>query len=252
MPFLNWQDQLRNRYGQDLLHSLQAMKHGQPLPYSQSRGLQLRYLSTNPHSQMTYLIDQSHLKIAEHYKSINEALLKGDRRSLWLRMANLWPGGTVALLEQLRSTAESRFGSGMKEALVKFGVMNTELQWLERLRHYHLIRDSAKLHQALKNTGHQNWDPVKRPDWLLMELESDLLIRSEQVEVANAIITPKSGANSVLQMNMGQGIVSCNLSQWNVTDLCVGKTSCVMPMAIGTIANTTQIARLVVPKALLV
>lgn len=248
MPFLKSQDQLRKRYGEDLLHSLQAMKKGQSLSYSQSRGLQLGYESA---SQMTYLIDRSRINIAEHYKSMNEALSKGDRRSLWLEMANLWPGGKVTLLEQLRSTAKSRFGPGMKEALVKFGVLNTDLQWLERLRHYHLTRDSAKLQESLENTGHRNWDPVQRPDWLLMELECDFLIRPEQVEVANAIISPKSGANSVLQMNMGQGTVFRNLSQWNVTDLCVGKTSCIVPMAIATLADTTQIARLVVPKALL-
>lgn len=43
------------------------------------------------------------------------------------------------------------------------------------------------------------------PDWLLVELEGDLLIRPSQIDVALAIISPPSGANSVLQMNMGQG-----------------------------------------------
>lgn len=43
------------------------------------------------------------------------------------------------------------------------------------------------------------------PDWLLVELEADLLIRPSQIDVALAIISPSSGENSVLQMNMGQG-----------------------------------------------
>lgn len=208
-PFLRSNDQLRKLYGVDLLQSLHAMRNGRALPYSQSPGFQHRYESA---SEMVYVIDRSRISIEEQYKFITEALAKGDKRSLWLRMANLWPGGKVTLLEQLRSTAECHFGAGMKEAIIKFGVMNTELQWLERLRHYHLTNDGAKLIEALKDTGHQNWDPLQRPDWLLMELECDLLIRPEQVQVANAIISPSSGSNSVLQMNMGQGTVPRHLS----------------------------------------
>ncbi|KAK7702618.1 hypothetical protein SLS64_009581 [Diaporthe eres] len=248
--FLKSNDQLRKLYGEDLLQSLNAMRNGRALSYSPSPGLQHRYESA---SQIVYFIDRSRINIAEQYKCIMETLGKGDKRSLWLRMANLWPGGKVTLLEQLRSTAESRFGPGMKEAIVKFGIMNTELQWLERLRHYHLTKDVAKLIEALKNTGHQNWDPLQRPDWLLMELECDLLIRPEQVQVANAIISPSSGKNSVLQMNMGQGTVPRHLSRWDFTDhyVYIGKTSCIVPMSIAILADTSQIARLVVPKALL-
>lgn len=247
---LNSQDHLRKRYAEDLLHSLQAMRNVQAPSDSRSRGLKNRYEST---SQVDYFIDQTRAKLAEHHKFIAEVLGKDDKRSLWLRMANLWPGGKVTLLEQLRSTAKSRFGTGMKEALIMFGVMNTELQWLERLRHYHLTNNGTKLLEALKNTGHQNWDPLQRPDWLLMELECDILIRPEQVQVANAIISPSSGTNSVLQMNMGQGKVSKHSAHWDFTDsyAFIGKTSCIVPMAITILADTAQIVRLVVPKALL-
>lgn len=214
-PFLKSDDQLRKNYGEDLQHSLHAMNKDQALSYGPSPALQHRYSSV---SQMVYFIDQSRANIAEQYKSITESLAKGDGRSLWLGAANLWPGGKVTLLEQLRSTSESRFGAGMKEALIKYGIMTTELQWLERLRHYHLTNDSARLMETLKNIGHQNWDPLQRPDWLLMELECDLLIRPEQVQVANAIITPSSGMNSVLQMNMGQGTVPPHFLCWDLSD----------------------------------
>lgn len=210
-PFLSSQDPLRRSYGEDLLYSLRAMRNNQSLSHSPSPALQHRYESV---SQMAYLIDQTRANIAKQYNSITEVLTKGDKRSLWLRMANMWPSGKVTLLEQLRSTAQTRFGAGMKEALIRFGIMTTDLQWLERLRHYHLTNDRAKLMDTLKNTGHQNWDPLQRPDWLLMELECDLLIRPEQIQVANAIISPLSGTNSVLQMNMGQGTVLHHPSHW--------------------------------------
>ncbi|KAF3913599.1 hypothetical protein ABW20_dc0110554 [Dactylellina cionopaga] len=85
-----------------------------------------------------------------------------------------------------------------------------------------------------KNMGHQNWEPLEFPDWLLLEIDSNILIRPDQVEVAHATIQPASGNNSVLQMNMGQG-----------------KTSCIMPMAAAVLADGKRLLRVVVPRALL-
>jgi hypothetical protein len=38
-----------------------------------------------------------------------------------------------------------------------------------------------------------------------LEIDSDILIREEQIDVAHAIIAPESGENTVLQLNMGKG-----------------------------------------------
>jgi hypothetical protein len=38
-----------------------------------------------------------------------------------------------------------------------------------------------------------------------LEIDSAILIRQEQVDVANAIIAPASSENTVLQLNMGKG-----------------------------------------------
>ena len=93
----------------------------------------------------------------------------------------------------------------MREGLVSYGVLATTLQRLLRVKHAYLKGDHHKLAEEWRNTGHENWSPLKFPDWLLLEIESDLLIRREQIDVAYAIISPASGANSVLQMNMGKG-----------------------------------------------
>ena len=47
--------------------------------------------------------------------------------------------------------------------------------------------------------------PFENPDWLLLEIDGNILIRRDQVDVALATISPDSRSNSVLQMNMGQG-----------------------------------------------
>ncbi|KAG4255504.1 hypothetical protein FPRO03_14144 [Fusarium proliferatum] len=51
---------------------------------------------------------------------------------------------------------------------------------------------------------HSNWKPIDHPEWLLLEIDNNLLIRPSQIDVARAIISPSSASNSVLQMNMGQ------------------------------------------------
>lgn len=95
--------------------------------------------------------------------------------------------------------------SNAVKALVVYGTVITQLQWLLRIKRAMLRGDALKVAEEWKNFGHENWDPLDYPDWLLLEIDSDIVIRAEQVEVAKHIISPSSGANSVVQMNMGKG-----------------------------------------------
>ncbi|KAI1211128.1 uncharacterized protein F4807DRAFT_25762 [Annulohypoxylon truncatum] len=222
-------DDLRAQYGTDLLQSLAALKdassatqrdHGDPAPASNSVANALQ-----PLRQIT----------ASHAGQIFTALSANDGRSTWLKLGGIWPCTTpVELLELLRSASCHQFGPGMKEALVEYGLAITSLQRLHRIRNALLRADTRVMSEEIRNLGHQNWSPLEHPDWLLLEIESDILIRPEQVDVARAIIKPASGQNSVIQMNMGKG-----------------KTSCIVPMVIAVIADGENLSRLVVPKALL-
>jgi hypothetical protein len=73
------------------------------------------------------------------------------------------------------------------------------------MKHSQLKNNQNKVLEEWRNVGHENWNPYDFPDWLLIEIEGDLLIRPEQIEVAHTIISPASGSNSVMQMNMGKG-----------------------------------------------
>lgn len=169
------------------------------------------------------------------FKQIQSAFCAADSRFQWLQLGNMWPAVTpITILELLRSTAACQFGDGMKEALVSYGILITNLQRLHRIKHAQLKGDERKAQDEQQNPGHENWNPLEFPDWLLLEIDSNLLIRSEQIDVSHAIISPASRSNSVLQMNMGKG-----------------KTSCIVPMAVAFLANKRQLSRLIVPKALL-
>jgi hypothetical protein len=191
-------DPLRRQYVNDLKRSLTA----------------LRYIGHQPMNQghppappaIRVRIEEARAAVSYQFKSIANALSADDGRSQWLELGSIWPCVTpITILELLRSSSNSLFGSNMREALVSYGVLITNLQWLGRIEHAYSKYDQRKLAEEWRNQGHENWSPLHFPDWLLLEIDSNILIRSEQIDVAHEIISPSSKSNSVLQMNMGKG-----------------------------------------------
>ncbi|KAK8095243.1 uncharacterized protein PG998_014467 [Apiospora kogelbergensis] len=177
--------------------------------------------------------------ISQRFHAIDVMLRQPNRlvtaaQIQWLTNGRLWPIVTlITLLEQLRSSSKVTFGTGLKESIVNMGLSITALQRGKRIEKYYRAKQDSRVEEEAKNFGHSNWSPYEHTDWLLLEIESEILIRETQVDVARAIATPKAG-NSVLQMNMGQG-----------------KTSCVIPMVATMLADTKNLVRVIVPKALL-
>lgn len=188
---------MRSRYGTDLLGSLTALKNANEFSI-QGRDMAL--------SEVTFAVERARQAVAVYHREISVALAAGDSRSPWLKLGNIWPCvSTTEILVLLQSAVAHNFGVGMKEALVHYGLAVSTLQRMERLRQAILRNDKKAQNEELRNPGHENWSALKFPDWLLLEIDSDFLIRAEQVDVAQAMIAPRSGQNSVLQMNMGQG-----------------------------------------------
>ncbi|OTA65961.1 hypothetical protein K449DRAFT_366540 [Hypoxylon sp. EC38] len=221
---------IKQKYASDLKESLDAFC---------TRSSQAAAVSTLS-SPNEYSIPQLQEKMKKIFADIESDVKQpGEtytkRQISWLQRGQLWPAITpITLLEQLRSTAKCSFGSGMKERILHFALSITNLQRQMRMQSYKRAREDARYEEERMNKGHSNWRVEEYPDWLLLEIESDLIIREIQVEVALAIIAPNSGANSVLQLNMGQG-----------------KTSCIIPMAAVLLADSRNLVRVSVPKALL-
>jgi hypothetical protein len=53
--------------------------------------------------------------------------------------------------------------------------------------------------------GGQGWDPATYPDWLLIQLDADILIRPLQANIAMHMMAPESLHNALMQLNMGEG-----------------------------------------------
>ncbi|KAK8113124.1 hypothetical protein PG984_013650 [Apiospora sp. TS-2023a] len=226
-------DPARKKYGQDLNRSLTAYK-------AKSDEFHKLIPSSFDRARIGSVIQASSLMISSMLTDIKVACAEGDVRSHWLGLTMLWPAITpITILEQLRSTACTSLSHSMKKAIVDYGMSITILQKYYRMRDATVSKrdqnfGGQRLVEEYHNIGHQNWHPMEAPEWLLIQIEADILFRPEQVVVANAIIANESTTNAVLQLNMGKG-----------------KTSVILPMVAAILANEAQLARLVVPKALL-
>ncbi|KAF5977410.1 very large low complexity protein [Fusarium bulbicola] len=214
-------------YGEDLLVSLAALAGPQ-----QSR----KVIHSRPKmASVKREINRCLQCLREQQDKIEHSVSQGDDGFAWFSKGQLWPCfSPVAILEQLRNGNRLLVPYPLVNRIVEYGVLTTRLQRYLRIEDAILRRDDRWLEENLATEGHSNWDPLNYPEWLLLEIDSNILIRPIQIEVAHAITSPPSMFNSVLQMNMGQG-----------------KTSCIMPMAAILLADTTNLCRLVVPRALL-
>lgn len=158
---------------------------------------------------------------------IRNALQQHDPQAKWLQLADTWPRlTTVELLTALRVGSSTTFGTGTKEAMIAFGVAVSRLQRLLRIQDARKRGKYQQERDEWANEGHSNWDPVDYPDWLLLEIDGDILIREEQVQVALATISPQSDENSVLQLLMGKGKTSCILRKYQFYHLDLPQLTC--------------------------
>ena len=228
-PFASSSNAIRHQYGSDLQRSLNAFS-------TASRG-------TPDRSDPMKSIDLVRLNdtIVAGFQQLSDnlsgfsGLFAVDTRYKWLALADLWPSPTpVSLVEFLKPQWQKHLSDAMRNALVQFGESLTTLQRLVRLETHRRSNQAQILSLELKHRGHVNWRPRDCPLWLILEIESNIVIRPEQIEVAQATIHPQSQSNSVLQMNMGEG-----------------KSSCIIPMVATILADKERLLRIIVPKALL-
>ncbi|KAH8712054.1 hypothetical protein GQ44DRAFT_752359 [Phaeosphaeriaceae sp. PMI808] len=167
-------------------------------------------------------------RVRDSLDRLRQTLVANHGRALdWLTHGVLAPCmSPTGLLEQLRSHTGAAQAYALKRMLADYGIAIAQHQRLLRIT-------DAQLKNNIQ-CGHGNWSPITHPDWLLIELDGNLLIRDEQVIVALATISPGTGQNSLLQMNMGQG-----------------KTSVIIPMVAAELADKKHLARILVPRQLL-
>ena len=97
--------------------------------------------------------------------------------------AKMWPRlSTISLLRCLARDKVASLRDGWKSSLIEYGVAILNLQRAQRL--LTCLGRESELLSELTNPGHQGWDPVYNTDWLLFEIENNILIRQVQAQIA--------------------------------------------------------------------
>ncbi|KAH7118310.1 hypothetical protein EDB81DRAFT_667818 [Dactylonectria macrodidyma] len=132
-------------------------------------------------------------------------------------------------LQQLARERWKLLSPEWKRSIVDYGLALTKLQWAARM--LHACGNETDLLKELLNPGHTNWDPLEYPESLLLEVESGIMIREIQEEIASQMRDPPKDANAVMQLNMGEG-----------------KSSVIIPAVAAHLADGTRLVRVVVAK----
>nr|KAK5432373.1 hypothetical protein LTR18_011130 [Exophiala xenobiotica] len=88
----------------------------------------------------------------------------------------------IFFLQQLNRHRWRKISAMWRSCIVGYALALTELQRAERL--LSLSDNAPDLIKELRNPGHANWDPLENPESLLLEVESELLIRDVQEDIA--------------------------------------------------------------------
>lgn len=160
--------------------------------------------------------DQSKCFCHGVFKQLSDTLEPADSTSQLLKAAGLWPRLQKRdLLGVLASQSNITVSLDWKKRITTAGEAITLFQRARRLILAAERRDSLSFFQEIQNPGRAGWSARDWPDWLLMEIENDLLIRDMQAQVALEMITPSSSSNTLMQLNMVIAFSSaCLRLQW--------------------------------------
>ncbi|KAK6354034.1 hypothetical protein TWF730_008454 [Orbilia blumenaviensis] len=153
-----------------------------------------------------------------------------------LGSVGLWPTLTkLDILQELRlkRRKSSMISQEWMKAILCFGEAITWLQRSTRLCHYQSKNAVQDMEKEIHNFGNTNWKVEDYIDWLLFEIDSEMLIRPVQAEIAQHMMRDEENGNAVMQLNMGEG-----------------KSAVIMPVVAAALADTTKLVRPIVLKPL--
>ena len=213
------------QYGNDLFESLNALHSGEFLDLNKSHA-DIRHeleLYLERCRDVVLSFDQ---QIHDHFREESSLAQRAALEStMWPRLS------ATSLLRHLARDKITTLNETWRHVLVTYGICISTLQRAERL--LSCIEKTPELLAELQNPGHEGWDPMEHPDWVLLEVENNILIRPVQARVAEEMISPASGRNSIMQLNMGEG-----------------KSSVIVPIVAAALADGKRMVRVVVLKPL--
>jgi hypothetical protein len=180
------------------MRCVSAFERPSPILHNAGNSLQLPFTDSSLQSVLDTII---------------AALKPNNLAGKLLSEAGLWPStGLESLLGQLSFHCREGLPNAWRRALTSLAESLAAKQQALRLNKFTHLGLDAEYRQESENSGGQGWDMMAYPDWLLIQLDANLLIRPVQASVAQEMMAPKSQANTVMQLNMGDGKSSVSVA----------------------------------------
>ena len=142
----------------------------------------------------------------EYLNGLHERICTATRpntpSSTLLNVSGFWPRFTLVDLLGLL-THHVLIDEQWNDCLIGLGRAVTICQRARRLVLAAEAGHTSSFFSEINHLGHTEWDPKILPEWLLFEIDNDLLIRPTQARVAREMLSPSCSSNMLTQLNMG-------------------------------------------------
>ncbi|KAG2137479.1 hypothetical protein DEU56DRAFT_945983 [Suillus clintonianus] len=186
---------------------------------------------------MEVLLEYHYLHISKFQDSlatIMHALSPASAAEHTLYNAGLWPRVSPNFLfTRMGSAAGYSLRKAWRTTLVHLSQILLQLQHSRRLLVFAANKNWVEFFKELESEECEGFDPELYPDWLLIQIESQFLARPVQVKVAREMMSPSTGRNTSLQLNMGEG-----------------KSYVIVPLAAAALSDGHKLVRVIVLKSL--
>ncbi|KAI9432130.1 hypothetical protein H4582DRAFT_2062144 [Lactarius indigo] len=218
-------ESLLQLYGEDLSKSHRDLL-GKAAPFPVHRGVPSR-------EALRHYRDLCSQKKDAIFSELSEALSPSQNQEIVISVSGLWPRITPRSI--LRELSRDRVGTltdQWKYAITRYAIAFLKYQQSQRLlelssrrRDEELLREAETICEDVAATC--------SADWLLIQIDANFLARPLQLAIAREMISPTCQRSASFQLNMGEG-----------------KSSVIVPLVAATLADGSNLARIVTLKPL--
>ncbi|CAE6491982.1 unnamed protein product [Rhizoctonia solani] len=223
------QNSLNRRYGNDLDESRIKFDEQSSVSLSQQ-------FSPSTLARLDLARDHCVEYLSTSYEQLKSALSPRTDIEESIFLAGVWPRITPrTLLHQLSLKNRTLLSpdSRWMDELIGYAQAFTGYQKSQRLIALAESDNTEEFYKELDLSSSEEDPGINNPDWLLVQIDGNFGARAVQRRVAHEMMSPSSGSNTILQLNMGEG-----------------KSSVIVPIIASALANSSRLVRVVVLKPL--
>ncbi|CAE6444681.1 unnamed protein product [Rhizoctonia solani] len=157
-------------------------------------------------SELYLHLDECDKELNGIYNSILASLAPRNIAQQLLASSGIWPRLSPRnILKKLGLHHRASVPQNWIELLADYGLKLIALQRAIRLVYLGAENKHEEIQREIDSTSKNDTLARKNLDWILIQIEGNFSIRNLQAQIALEMISPSSGKNSLMQLNMGEG-----------------------------------------------